>query len=67
MAEVSFRPLSRDDLPQLFDWLRRPHVAQWWRDVPADLGVVEAEYGPCIDGDDPTELFVVLPGTGPSG
>jgi hypothetical protein len=26
---VSFRPLTRDDLPLLFDWLRRPHVAEW--------------------------------------
>lgn len=59
MAEVGFRSLDRGDLPQLYAWLRAPHVAKWWRDVPADLDVVEAEYGPCIDGEDPTELFVV--------
>ncbi|HVV74908.1 MAG TPA: GNAT family N-acetyltransferase [Mycobacteriales bacterium] len=56
---VGFRPLGRKDLPLLFEWLRQPHVAKWWRDVPADLAAVEAEYGKCIDGDDPTELFVV--------
>jgi aminoglycoside 6'-N-acetyltransferase len=57
---VSYRPLTRDDLALLFEWLRRPHVAIWWRDVPADLATVEAEYGPCVDGDDPAELFVVV-------
>ena len=51
--------MARDDLPLLFAWLRRPHVAEWWRDVPASLASVDAVYGPCIDGDDPTELFVV--------
>jgi aminoglycoside 6'-N-acetyltransferase len=56
---VGFRPLRRDDVSQLFEWLCRPHVAEWWRDVPAALAAVEAEYGPCIDGNDPTELFVV--------
>ncbi|HWA66929.1 MAG TPA: acetyltransferase, partial [Mycobacteriales bacterium] len=56
---LRFRPLVRDDLPMLFEWLRQPHVAKWWREVPADLAAVEAEYGPCIDGADPTELYVV--------
>lgn len=51
--------MTKADLPALFGWLTEPYVAEWWRDVPADLPAVEAEYGPCIDGDDPTELFVV--------
>jgi aminoglycoside 6'-N-acetyltransferase len=51
--------MLRTDLPQLHTWLLRPHVRQWWRDVPADLATVEREYGACIDGDDPTELFVI--------
>jgi aminoglycoside 6'-N-acetyltransferase len=58
VTDLGFRPLSRDDLPLLFEWLRRPHVAEWWRAVPADRAAVEAEYGPCIDGDDPTDLFL---------
>ncbi|HVT21784.1 MAG TPA: GNAT family N-acetyltransferase [Mycobacteriales bacterium] len=62
MAEAGFRPLDRDDLPLLFEWLCRPHVAAWWREVPADLAAVEAEYGPCFEGEDPTELFVVTSG-----
>jgi aminoglycoside 6'-N-acetyltransferase len=51
--------MSHDDLPTLFGWLCQPHVAEWWRDVPPDLVAVEEEYGPCIDGEDPTQLFVV--------
>lgn len=51
----------------LFGWLLQPHVAAWWRDVPVDLAAVEAEYGPCIDGDGPTELFVATCDGRPTG
>lgn len=64
---VRFRPLDHPDLPLLFEWLRRPHVAEWWQDVPRDLAAIKAEYGKCIDGDDPTELFVVLVNGRPVG
>jgi aminoglycoside 6'-N-acetyltransferase len=60
VAAVRFRAIRRDDLPMLFRWLREPHVAEWWREVPDDLEAVEHEYGPCIDGDDPTEVHVVV-------
>jgi aminoglycoside 6'-N-acetyltransferase len=55
---LTVRPLTRDDLPQLSRWLAEPHVAEWWRD-PSDLASVEASYGPCIDGTDPAEAFVI--------
>jgi aminoglycoside 6'-N-acetyltransferase len=51
--------MTRADLPMLARWLAQPHVGEWWRDEPADRAAVEAKYGPCIDGDDPTELFVI--------
>jgi aminoglycoside 6'-N-acetyltransferase len=51
--------MVRGDLPLLLTWLSRPHVSEWWRDEPADLAGVEAVYGACIDGEDPTELFVI--------
>jgi aminoglycoside 6'-N-acetyltransferase len=56
---VALRPLHRDDLSVLTQWLQAPHVREWWRDEPTDLASVEERYGPCIDGDDPTELFVI--------
>ena len=39
-----FRPMSADDLPLVRDWLRVPHVQEWWHDaddfefVSGDLG-----------------------------
>jgi aminoglycoside 6'-N-acetyltransferase len=53
------RPLTRDDLPLLAEWLSHPHVARWWREA-SDIASVQAAYGPMIDGTDPTEGFIVL-------
>ena len=44
MASYQFRPMSADDLPLVRDWLRVPHVQEWWHDaddfefVSGDLG-----------------------------
>jgi aminoglycoside 6'-N-acetyltransferase len=54
---IRFRPLVRPDVPVLSAWLGQPHVAAWWRE-PADLAAVAARYGPCIDGSDPTQVFI---------
>jgi aminoglycoside 6'-N-acetyltransferase len=51
--------MRRPDLPLLLHWFGQPHVSEWWRDQPQDLPAVEAEYGACIDSEDPTELFVI--------
>ena len=56
--EIAFRPLRREDLGLLSRWLALPHVHEWWLE-DADLASVEARYAPGIDGDDPTEYFVV--------
>ena len=62
-SSVALRPMSRDDFPALLGWLRAPHVEAWFPWVHPDTeppaAAVEAEYGPCIDGVDPTELFIV--------
>jgi aminoglycoside 6'-N-acetyltransferase len=57
-VEPSFRRLAREDFSLLSDWFSRPHVEPWWRE-PYDLGSIEKSYGPCVDGLDPTELFVI--------
>jgi aminoglycoside 6'-N-acetyltransferase len=57
-APVTLRPLAGADLVRLSRWLAEPHVARWWRDS-ADLASVRAEYLPCINGDDPTEVFII--------
>jgi len=54
--------MSRNDFPALAAWLRAPHVEAWFPRMhgePDSGAAVEAEYGPCIDGVDPTELFVI--------
>jgi aminoglycoside 6'-N-acetyltransferase len=59
---VVLRPMTRDDFPALAIWLRAPHVEPWFPWVHGEATpteAVEAEYGPCIDGIDPTELFVI--------
>jgi aminoglycoside 6'-N-acetyltransferase len=56
---ISFRPLRRDDLPLLANWLARPHVLRWWREE-SDIAAVDAAYGPLIDGTDATEAFVAV-------
>src|SRR4051794_37944984 len=52
------RPLMEADLPAVSQWLKTPHVRQWWRD-PAHLEAVESKYLPRIRGDEPTEVFVI--------
>jgi aminoglycoside 6'-N-acetyltransferase len=60
MAAVSemlgVRPLVRADLPRLADWLGQPHVHRWWDHDPTE---VDADFGVTLDGDRPTELYVV--------
>jgi len=58
MAAIAFRPCTRDDLPMVAGWQAQPHVARWW-DKDPDLAAVEARYLPCLDGSDPTELFIL--------
>ena len=57
-AGLSFRRLRRDDLPDLSSWLSDPEVGRWWPDDHR-LEALESSYGPGIDGDDPSEVFVV--------
>jgi RimJ/RimL family protein N-acetyltransferase len=40
---ITFKPLALRDLTMLLDWLRRPHVAQWWQPEPS-LAELEADY-----------------------
>jgi aminoglycoside 6'-N-acetyltransferase Ib len=57
--QVSFRPLTLTDLPRLYEWLQRPHVAQWWG-PPASLDEVEQEFRPLIGDDSTTRPYIVL-------
>jgi aminoglycoside 6'-N-acetyltransferase len=54
------------DLGLLAGWLAQPHVARWWRE-PSALADVAEKYLPCLDGRDPTELFLILADGTPAG
>jgi aminoglycoside 6'-N-acetyltransferase len=64
--EIGFRPLLAGDMPLLAGWLAQPHVATWWCE-PSDLPSVREKYLPCLDGRDPTELFVIQVDGVPAG
>ncbi len=64
--DIGFRPLARADLDQLAAGIERPQVAEWW-DAPRGLAAVEAEYGPCVYGTDPTRVYLILAGDRPVG
>ena len=55
---ISFRPLTRSDLPLLQRWLSESHVARWWNE-PSDPASLLAKYGARIDGAEPTRVFVI--------
>lgn len=50
----------------MHEWVRRPHVAEWWDGEPT-RAEVEAEYGAIADGLDSTRAFVVLADGDPIG
>jgi len=57
---VGLRPMTRGDLPALTAWLAADHVRRWFEsDGVSGPEAVAAYYGPAIDGDDPTRLWVV--------
>jgi len=76
---LAFRPLTRDHLTRLRDWLNEPHVAAWWGagtgsdglggagDDAATLEAVDAAYGPAIDGVEPTANYLIVVDDAPVG
>ena len=63
---LSFRPLSKRDLPLLHEWVQRAHVAEWWR-APRTLNEIEADYVPVIEGFAYTRAYIVHAGSQPVG
>ena len=55
---LSFRPLQRHDFRLLSLWFSKPHVEPWWREEYG-LESIGRRYGPAVDGDDPTQMFIV--------
>ena len=66
LPAVSLRPMTRADLPLLGRWLADPVVARWWVHEWSPEAL-ERDFGPSLDGRDPTELLLACTGTGPYG
>jgi aminoglycoside 6'-N-acetyltransferase len=63
---IRFRPLTRAHFVVLSEWMTKPHVFKWWQEG-SEPDQVEALYGPAIDGEDATEVFIVERETKPIG
>jgi RimJ/RimL family protein N-acetyltransferase len=48
-VRFQFQPLTESDIPLLWHWLNRPHVAEWWRGE-VSLDEVREKYLPRIVG-----------------
>lgn len=46
--QFDFKPLAESDLQLLFEWLNRPHVAQWWNG-PISLTEIRDKYLPRLN------------------
>jgi Acetyltransferase (GNAT) domain len=66
-SDITFRPVTRDDFALLHRWLVTPEVRAWWRSQTRTLEDVEREYGPQVDGADPTRSFVIQADDTPVG
>jgi aminoglycoside 6'-N-acetyltransferase len=56
---IGFRPMTRADFADVVRWQHEPHVARWWHDEATDLAGAERHYGPALDGEDPTRMWIV--------
>ena len=55
---LRFRALQSDDLRLVHEWVQRPHVRRWWGDHGTYEEVVE-HYLPSIEGEEPTDHYIV--------
>ena len=57
MGPITFVRLQRADFPLLAKWLSEPTVARWW-DHETSPEALERDFGPEIDGAEPSEVFL---------
>jgi len=67
MVELSFKPLSAEDLPLLHGWLNRPHMRPFYQKTPISFEQVVEKYTPRIENKVPTSSHVVFVGERPIG
>lgn len=60
--ELGFRRLAEQDLPTLFTWLGRPHVAKWYGSAPSSFAEVVAKYGGRTEPGHSVSAYIVTRG-----
>lgn len=63
---LDFRPLRRADFGLLARWLDEPLVRRWWNHETSPEAI-ERDFGPAVDGRDPTEVCVACEDDRPVG
>jgi RimJ/RimL family protein N-acetyltransferase len=59
----TFKPLCRDDLAMLHEWLQRPHVKKWWNE-PSSLAQFQHDYLlPGLDESSTRAYIAILEGS----
>ena len=56
---ISFRPLTEADLPQMHTWLNTPHVARFFKNQQT-MQQIRDEYMGYITGEDPSDAYIIL-------
>lgn len=66
---VTLRPMTRQDLPMLHDWLNRPHIVEWWGGDEArpTLDEVRADYDPSALAEESVTPYIAMLGDEPFG
>ncbi|MCV0379804.1 MAG: acetyltransferase [Nitratireductor sp.] len=52
---VALSPVTADHFPVLLDWLRQPHIREWWGEPEIELGQIRD----MIEGRDTTRPFMI--------
>ncbi|HYF73285.1 MAG TPA: GNAT family N-acetyltransferase [Nocardioides sp.] len=56
---VTVRAMTRGDLPDVTRWRQSDHIRRWWASEGEPTAErIAARYGPCIDGMEPTRMWV---------
>jgi len=59
MHDLAFRPLARADFGLVAAWLAEPLVRLWWHQGHSPEAL-EREYGPVVDGREPSEVALAV-------
>ena len=65
LKSVGFRLLTDADFPLLTAWLAEPHVRKFYQKALVTLMDVALEYGPCVQGEEPTICYLAVSGATP--